>query len=233
MQVAILAGGRATRLRPITETIPKSMVLFEGKPFLEHQIDFLKKGGISHIVLCVGYLSEQIEDYFGDGRQFGIDIRYSHDGSQLLGTAGALKKAENLLENDFFVLYGDSYVFLNFREVFSHYQKMKKLGLMVILKNYSQYDMSNVAAENGIITRYDKKNLTDDLVYIDYGVLVLNKNICNFIPAGQGYPLEDLINKLIKMREMASFETKKRFYEIGSHNGMQEFTQYIVKRRSG
>lgn len=230
MQVAILAGGLATRLRPITETIPKAMVPIHGKPFLEYQIDFLKKNGVKELVLCVGYLSEQIEQFFGDGHTRGVSIRYVYDGKTLLGTAGALKRAEDQLDEDFFVMYGDSYILLDFQEVYSYFRKSQKLALMVVYKNDNKYDTSNVAVENGMVTRYDKKNSSGDLVLIDYGVLVFNKKVLELIPENQVCPLEDIINTLIQKKELAAYETKNRFYEIGSHKGMDEFTQYIQKR---
>jgi N-acetyl-alpha-D-muramate 1-phosphate uridylyltransferase len=231
MQVAILAGGLATRLRPITETIPKAMVPILGKPFLEYQIEFLKKNGVTDLVLCVGYLSEQIEQYFGDGRTRGVSIRYVRDGKTLLGTAGALKRAESQLNDSFFVMYGDSYVFLDFKELYARFRQSNKRALMVVYRNNNAYDTSNVAVENGSVTWYDKKNSAGDLVFIDYGVLIFDKRVLDLIPQNQVCPLEDIINILIQKKELAAYETKNRFYEIGSHKGMDEFTQYIANQQ--
>jgi NDP-sugar pyrophosphorylase family protein len=230
MQVAILAGGLATRLRPISGTTPKSMVLIEGKPFLEYQIEFLKRAGITDLVLCVGYLSEKIERYFGDGHKFGVTITYSYDGNNFLGTAGALKRAESLLKEYFFVIYGDSYLFLDFQEVYANFRKSNTLALMVVYKNNNLYDLSNVAIENGMISRYDKTNTTGDLRYIDYGTLIFGKHVMDLIPPDQMYPLERVIVDLILQREISAFEATERFYEIGSHKGMDEFRQYIQKK---
>jgi NDP-sugar pyrophosphorylase family protein len=233
MQVAILAGGLATRLRPIAETIPKAMVLIEGKPFLEYQIGFLKKAGITDLVLCVGYLSEKIEQYFGEGHKFGVTIRYVHDGDKLLGTAGALKRAEPRLQETFFVMYGDSYLFLDFQGAYKQFKKSGKQALMVVYKNNNLYDKSNVAIENGMISRYDKTNSTGDLEYIDYGALIFNKTVLDLVPKDQIYPLERVIQNLIRRREISAFETTERFYEIGSYKGMDEFKQYIQKKKRG
>lgn len=230
MQVVILAGGLATRLRPVTETIPKSMIIIGGRPFLEYQIDFLKENGITDLVLCVGYHSEKIEHHFGDGKKFGVIIQYSHDGDRLLGTAGALKRAESLLQDEFFIMYGDSYLFLDFQEVYTRYRKSKKFALMVVYKNDNKYDTSNIAIENGMILQYDKNNSFGDLRYIDYGVLVFNKKVLDLIPNGQIYPLERVIQDLIQQREISAFEATERFYEIGSHKGIEEFEQYIRKK---
>ena len=228
MQIVILAGGLATRLQPLTEKISKSMIMIEGKPFLQYQLEFLKKGGISDIVLCVGYLSKQIEIYFGDGNRFGVDIKYSKEDERLLGTAGALKNAEGLLEEEFFVMYGDSYLFLNFKEVFGHFQNLNKSALMVVYKNYDKYDKSNVVVEDGVVKKYDKKHKTKDMVYIDYGVSILRKKVLDMIPSNQVYSLEELFTELIKQNEMLAFETKERFYEIGSHRGLEEFKKYVL-----
>ena len=228
MQIAILAGGLATRLQLLTERIPKSMIMIEGKPFLQYQLEFLKKGGITNIVLCVGYLSEQIETYFGDGKRFGVNIRYSKEGERLLGTAGALKNAENLLEEEFFVMYGDSYLFLNFKEILLHFQKFNKSALMVVYKNHDKYDKSNVVVKNGMVKKYDKKHKTKDMIYIDYGVSILRKKVLDMIPRNEVYSLEELVPALINQNEMLAFETRERFFEIGSYRGLEEFKKYIL-----
>lgn len=228
MQIAILAGGLATRLQPLTEKIPKSMIMINGKPFLQYQLEFLKKEGITDIVLCVGYLSEQIETYFGDGKRFGVNIKYNRERGRLLGTAGALKNAERLLEDVFFVMYGDSYLLLNFKEVMSYYKRFNKSALMVVYKNYDKYDKSNVVVEDGLVKKYDKKHKTKDMIYIDYGVSILRKEVLNMISENQVYSLEDLFPALIKQNEMLAFETQARFYEIGSRRGLEDFKKYVL-----
>src|SRR5258708_1931944 len=110
LPIAILAGGLATRLRPITETIPKALVEIAGEPFLAHQLHLLRANGYERVVMCVGYLGEMVRDFAGDGSQFGMQVEYSFDGEALLGTAGALRKALPLLADDFSVIYGDSYL---------------------------------------------------------------------------------------------------------------------------
>ncbi len=228
MQIAILAGGLATRLQPLTEKIPKSMIMIEGKPFLQYQLEFLKNEGITDIVLCVGYLSKQIETYFGDGKRFGVNIKYSKEDERLLGTAGALKNAEGLLEGDFFLMYGDSYVFLNLEEVWEHFQKYNKSALMVVYKNYDKIDKSNAVVENGMIKKYDKKHKTKDMVYIDYGVSILKKEVLDMIQKDQVFSLEELFPELINKNEMLAFETQARFFEIGSYSGLEEFKKYVL-----
>lgn len=229
MQAAILAGGLATRLRPLTESIPKSMVEIFGKPFLEYQLDFLKRNGVKDIVLCIGYLGEIIENYFRDGKQFGVDIRYSREKEKLLGTAGALKNAEDLLQNEFFVMYGDSYLFLDFNAIMSYFKKFDKLSLMVVYRNRDRYGPSNVAVENGYVKEYSKHWKTEEMIFIDYGVSVLRKKALELIPKGWEYSLEDLFPRLIGQREILYYEIYDRFYEIGNFQGLREFEDYIKR----
>lgn len=226
MQLAILAGGLATRLGSLTKGKPKSLIQIQGKPFLEYQLDFLKEGGIKNIVLCIGYLGEQVERHFGDGSRFGVDIMYSYDSEQLLGTAGALKNAERLLEEEFFVMYGDSYLFLDFAAATAYFEEFDKLGLMTIYKNYNRYDASNVVVENNKIKQYSKKEKSKDMIYVDYGASILRKKALELIPQNQVYSLEELFSELIKQKELLAYEVHKRFYQIGSPEGLKEFQQY-------
>ena len=142
--VAILAGGLATRLRPITEKIPKSLVPVAGKPFLAHQLELLHARGIRRAVLCIGHLGEMIQRDFGDGAAFGVKLDYSFDGEKLLGTGGAIKRALPLLGDEFFVLYGDSYLPVEYAPVAEFFHRSGKPGLMTVYRNEGSYDTSNV-----------------------------------------------------------------------------------------
>lgn len=228
MQIVILAGGLGTRMRPLTEQVPKAMIDVCGKPFLEHQIGLLKKNGVYDIVLCVGYLSKQIEAYFGDGSKFGVRIKYSKEKERLLGTGGALKHAEDLLEDEFFVMYGDSYLPIDFEEVRRHFKDAGRLGLMVVYKNMDRYDKSNVAIENGMVVAYDKDRKDKRMVYIDYGLSLLSKKVLSGLPQGEPFPLERVCKKLILQRQMCAFETAQRFYEIGSPEGLADLEGYLA-----
>lgn len=229
MQAVILAGGLATRLRPITERIPKSLIQIHGKPFLQYQLDRLRQEGITDIVLCVGYLGEQIVAYFGDGHQYGMNINYSYDGKHLLGTGGALKKAEEYLCEEFFLTYGDSYLFIDYKTVMSWFKKFDKQGLMVVYQNYDQYDKSNVSIEGNLVKSYSKTNQTRDMIYIDYGASILRREVLNIIPEGEIYPLEELFRQLIGRQQLLAYEVKERFYQIGSTDGIEGFKQYISR----
>ncbi len=170
LPVAILAGGLATRLRPLTEKIPKLLVEVAGEPFFSHQIRLLKKSGLSRLVLCVSYLGEKIVERYGDGSKWGVQIEYSFDGDKLLGTGGALIRALPKLGDAFYVLYGDSYLPIDYCAVGDFFLKSNQLGLMTVYENRGHYDTSNVWFEAGEIKVYDKKNKNPSMHHIDYGL---------------------------------------------------------------
>jgi len=227
MQVVILAGGLGTRLRPVTEETPKSLIEIQGKPFLEYQLEFLKEGGVGDIILCIGYLGQKIEKYFGDGRRFGVNLRYSYEKEQLLGTAGALKNAEWLLDDMFFTMYGDSYLFLDFADVLSYFQSLKKLALMTVYQNQDKYERSNTVVKGNLVKNYSKKERTKGMVYIEYGANIFKKEVFKLVPEKQPYFLEDLFPRLIEQKELLAYEVNERFYQIGSPEGLEEFKRYI------
>ena len=227
IQIAILAGGKATRLGSLTRSRPKSLVMIDTKPFLEYQILMLKKSGINEIVLCVGLFAQQIIDYFGDGADYGVHITYSIE-HKPLGTAGALKNAEYRLDEIFLTLYGDSFLFLNYEEILSFFMRSQKLGLMTVFENGGLYDRSNTRIDGvGMVVEYNKHPETG-FKYIDYGLNIFQKKVLEMIPGGEYYTLEQVFNKLIDMRQLISFEVKERFYEIGSLTGLAEFQKYLL-----
>lgn len=226
MQVAILAGGLATRLGDLTRNQPKSMLNIRGKTFLEYQLELLRKGGIKNVVLCLGYLGDQIEMYFGSGRKHGVNIKYSFE-DRLLGTAGALKKAEQLLDDVFFTMYGDSYLFLDFSLAMRYFKPQNKLALMTVYKNYDRYDRSNTVVAGNLVKKFSKKEKPEDMVYIEYGANIFRKEVLEMIPENQFYSLDDLFPILIDKEELIAFEVKERFYEIGSPQGLKEFENFI------
>lgn len=228
--LALLVGGLATRLRPITETIPKALIEVAGKPFVEHQLVLLKRNGIVRVVLCVGYRGEQIEARLGDGRRLGMELRYSYDGERLLGTGGALRKAAPLLGELFWVMYGDSYLDIDYAAVFAHFVEDRRLGLMTVFRNQGQWDRSNIVYRDGQILRYDKKVQSPDMTYIDYGLSLLRREALERIPEGQRHNLADLYAALVAEGQMAACEVHRRFYEIGSPDGLEETRRYLARK---
>jgi len=204
------------------------MIKIAGKPFLEHQMDLLKKNGLSDIVLCTGYKGEQIKNYFGNGKKFSVRLKYSSDKKRLLGTSGALKKAENLLENSFLVMYGDSYLPFNFQKAISFFKKHDKFGLMTVLKNLNKYEPSNVEVKKNLVVRYSKKRKTKKMKYVDYGVSIYKKEVLKYIPKNRVYDLSKLQQTLIKKKQLLAYPAEKRFYQIGSPKGLEEFKKYIL-----
>ena len=233
LPTAILAGGLATRLRPLTEKVPKALLTVAGEPFIFHQLRLLRDNGVRLVVLCLGFLGEQVEQAVGDGSAFGLEVRYSYDGPTLRGTAGALDQALPLLPQDspFFVLYGDSYLPTAFEPVGRHFLDSGKLALMTVFKNASLYDTSNVVFAEGEILKYDKKQRTEDMQYIDYGLGAFrHAAFAAGPPAGAAqWDLAVLYQTLLAQNQLAAYEIHERFYEIGSHQGLQELDQLLAK----
>jgi NDP-sugar pyrophosphorylase family protein len=220
--VAILAGGLATRLRPITEKIPKALISVAGQPFLAHQLRLLQRSGIRKVVLCLGYRGEMIKQEFGSGGSLGVELSYSFDGPELLGTGGALKKALPILGQRFFVLYGDSYLPIDYSASARAFVASGKLGLMTVFRNEGRWDTSNVWFQDGAIKSYSKKERTPEMQYIDYGLGILNTAALSSWPDGKAFDLADVYHDLIARNELAGHEVGQRFYEIGSPEGLAE-----------
>jgi NDP-sugar pyrophosphorylase family protein len=223
-QVVILAGGLATRLRPLTQSTPKALLPINNKPFIHHQLNLLKQKGLQNIIFCIGYLGEQIMDYVGDGSQYGLTVTYSNDGENLLGTAGAIIHALPLLNDHFFVLYGDSYLDCDYLAIQKYFIESQKTGLMTVFKNNNQFDRSNVIFENGRIICYDKKNHSAKFNYIDYGLSIFHKSV--FQPK-KYHDLVEIHRYLLKNDNLAAFEVTNRFYEIGSFDGINKLEHLL------
>jgi len=238
--VAILAGGLATRLRPITEKIPKSLLPVAGKPFLAHQLELLHARGIRHAVLCIGYLGEMIQREFGNGKAFGVRLDYSFDssrrsaakadGPKLLGTGGAIKRALPLLGNEFFVLYGDSYLPVDYRPIADFFRRSGKLGCMTVYRNEGRYDTSNVVFRDGGIAVYDKKNRPAEMRHIDYGLSLFKASVFESYSACQPFDLAEVMGKLVREKQLAGFEVPQRFYEMGSPAGLAELETLLQSK---
>ncbi len=225
--VAILAGGLATRLRPMTEDIPKALIEVAGKPFIEHQLELLQQYGCQRVVLCVGFLGEMIEAALGNGQRWGMDISYVYDGKSLLGTGGALLKAMPFLGEKFFVLYGDSYLDCDYLAIEKAFVDSGKLGLMTVFRNKNQWDGSNILFRDKRILRYDKQSPTSDMEYIDYGLGVLSSKVLEAYPLETVIDLANIYQDLVARDELAGLEVDQRFYEVGSPAGLDEMKQYF------
>jgi len=225
--VAILAGGLATRLRPATEKTPKALLRVAGEPFLVHQVRLLHSHGLRKIVLCIGYLGEMIKATLGDGSNFGVQIAYSFDGATLLGTGGALKRALPMLGERFLVIYGDSYMPVDYSTIVEAFVLSGKPALMAVLENQDRWDTSNVCFESGEIRRYDKKLPTSEMRHIDYGIAVLNAAVFAPYPNNVPFDLADVYSHLVSEKQIAAYEVNERFYEIGSREGLAELDSLL------
>ncbi|WP_028388066.1 sugar phosphate nucleotidyltransferase [Legionella fairfieldensis] len=221
LPVVILAGGLATRLYPLTRQIPKSLVKVAGDYFIAHQLRYLGQQGISQVVLCLGHLGEQIESIIGNGSAYDLTVRYSWDGPHLRGTGGALKQALPLLGDAFFVLYGDSYLPIDFSAVEKIFHANSKQALMTVFKNKNQWDKSNVRLDKNLVIEYNKHQPGHDLEYIDYGLSILSASAVRNYP-GESFDLASLYQDLSFRNELTGYEVFERFYEIGSFEGLNE-----------
>jgi NDP-sugar pyrophosphorylase family protein len=228
--VAVLAGGLATRLGPLTRQIPKSLLEVAGRPFIHHQLRQLHSQGVRRVVLCLGHLGEQVVEAVGDGSAFDLEAVYSFDGPELRGTAGALRRALPQLGPAFFVLYGDSYLECSYAAVQEAYQAAGKLALMTVFHNDGQWDTSNVEFRDSRILSYDKAARTPAMRHIDYGLGVFNQRAFEVVPETGSCDLAEVYQKTLRQGELAGFEVTERFYEIGSVAGLEETRRHLAGR---
>lgn len=231
MQAVILAGGLGTRVQSRIGLVPKSMLLIRGKPFLEYQLSLLRENGIREILLCVGYLFELIEQHFGDGKNFGVKLTYSYEKEKLLGTGGALRNARPLLEESFYLLYGDSYLEISFPDVYHSFERQNCPVLITVYHNEDRWDKSNVIFAGGKVKRYDKKTSSPAMRYIDYGLAVFKRAVVKRMPSGVPYDLSQLYMQLARDGHLGGYEVFDRFYEVGSAPGIKDFEDFVAERK--
>ncbi len=230
LPIVVLAGGLATRLHPITENIPKSLIEINDTPFVLRQLKLFQQNGINHVHFCLGHLGEMVKDVVEKSPfSKSIKITYSFDGQKLMGTGGAIKKALSILPDVFFVTYGDSYLDIDYQsiKVFFNKSKNKDIGLMTVYMNLNKFDTSNVIFKDSTIVLYSKKQLKVEMDYIDYGLGILRKNHFGDYPADTPFDLSEIYQKLVTKKKLIGYESLNRFYEIGSIKGINELSNYI------
>jgi D-sedoheptulose 7-phosphate isomerase len=228
MPVAILAGGLATRMRPVTETTPKSLIPVAGEPFIAHQLRLLRREGVANVVLCVGYLGEKIEAYVGNGNRFDLTVSYSYEAwDRLLGTGGALRRALPLLGDRFFVLYGDSYLDIAYAPIALAFARSGAPALMTVFRNDGAWDKSNAHFDGARVVRYDKRSPSLELRHIDYGLGIVSAGIFANWSSDEPFDLSEIYRNLAEAGRLAGYEATRRFYEIGSPNGLNEMDAYL------
>jgi NDP-sugar pyrophosphorylase family protein len=229
LPVAILAGGLATRLGPLTASTPKALIDVAGQPFAVQQIQLLRRHGITDIVFLVGHLGEMISDTLGDGSAWGVRLRYVFDGPRPLGTGGAILRAAQELDDPFFVLYGDSYLECDYAAIERAFRASGKRGLMTVYRNDDRLDRSNVVYDSGRIVRYDKQHQTPEMRHIDYGLGAFWKSAFG----GRGdeaFDLASVYQELLAAGDLAGYEVADRFFEIGSHDGLESTRAHLAAK---
>lgn len=226
-QIIVLAGGKGTRLYPLTKTIPKSLISINNIPFIIHQIKLFKKNNISEIVLCLGVFQEKIKNFLGNEKKLGINIKYSFENpTNLLGTLGSLKKVSSSLDDEFFLIFGDSYLDTNYQKISQEFSKSGKLGLMTVYRNKGEQIPSNVSIKNGLVVDYDKSN-SKNFEYVDFGLSIFKKESLDYFPDNTTLDLSQLNKKLISLNQLMAYEVTERFYEIGSSEGIKDLELYL------
>jgi NDP-sugar pyrophosphorylase family protein len=230
----VLAGGLGTRLRPLTDGIPKALVPVLGRPFVEWQLDLLAGGGVAEVVFCIGYRGDMLRRHLGEGERWGLSVRWVDEGEDLRGTAGALRLAcdEGALPPHFFVLYGDSYLPVELAEVERAWRRSGSQALMTVLRNDGRWDTSNAVYRDGRVVVYDKDRATarpEDLRWIDYGLSVLARDVVEAaVPSGTPADLADLLRDLSLSGRLAGLEVFQRFYEVGSASGLRDLEAHLA-----
>jgi len=230
-QAVILAGGIGARLRPLTDNTPKPMILVNNRPFLEYLIELLKERGINEVILLLGYLPEKIIDYFGDGANFGLKIKYSI-GDVTFETGKRIKYAEKLLDKNFLLMYCDNYVPINLKELVKFHAKQKTLATLAIYTNKDGIRKNNIYVDDdGFVIRYDRSRKNPNLNGVEIGFFVINKKIVNVMP-NDNFSFEDvIIPKLIEQRQLSGFKVDHRYYSIGSIERIHLTEQFLKPKK--
>jgi MurNAc alpha-1-phosphate uridylyltransferase len=228
LPVAILAGGRATRLGELAEERPKALIEVAGAPFIDHQLGLLREHGIERVVLLIGHLGDQIRGAVGDGSRLGLDVAYSVDPPGLAGTAGALRGALPLLGGEFLVLYGDTYLRIDYAAVADAFRSSGRQGLMTVLRNEGRWDTSNTVVAGDRVVRHDKRGPDPEMKWIDYGLGALRAEALDADP--EASDLSDVYGRLAERGELAAYLATERFYEIGSPEALAETDAFLRNR---
>ena len=229
--VAILAGGRATRLGDLAKDTPKSLIDVAGKPFVAHQLELLRRHRVTDVVFCTGHLGSQIQATVGDGSRHGVRVRYCDDGPKPLGTGGALGHALPLLGDAFFVLYGDSYLDCDYQAIARAFTTSGRRALLTVFRNDDRWDRSNVQCVDGRIVRHSKEHRTPDMRHIDYGLAAMRADALLPYPEGVALDLARVYEDLVAHDELAAYEVLERFYEIGAPASLAEIRQHLEQTR--
>lgn len=227
MTVVILCGGEATRLYPLTEQKPKSLIEISGKPFINWQLSLLRKNGVKDVILCIGKFGDQIHDYVKDGQNWGLSVKYSDDGGSLLGTGGALQNAYSVLPEEFIVTNGDSYLDIDYNPVIRRFYTVGHPLLITVYPADRISHPGNIVVKHGRIIAYGKSSERVQANYIDYGLTIMKRWVLNQFPIDEPFDLGDIYSNVIERKVVSCYASPKRFYEVGSVEGIRETENYI------
>lgn len=238
LQCVILAGGRGTRMKPLTDTIPKALVPVLGAPFAGWQLSWLATHGVRKVTYSVGYKAEMIRGYVGDGSRWSVAVDYVDEGEDLRGTGGALRLAldRGALDESFFLLYGDSFLPVDISPIEAVWDRAGTSALMTVMRNENHWDVSNVIFRDGRVVLYDKRRPPEraaEMQWIDYGLSVLKRDIIEAgVPSGTVADIADLLRDVSISGDLAGLEVDQRFYEVGSPEGLRDLEDYLTRSRT-
>ncbi len=236
LPVVILAGGLATRMRPRTRSVPKALLPVNGTPFADIQLAHLRSVGVREVVYSIGHLGEAIRDHIGDGRRFGLSVRYATDGERLLGTAGALRAVidSGQVGETFGVINGDSYLSLDLSRIEAAFRSSGCPALMTVMRNRDRWDASNAVYRQGRVVFYDKSRPPEwraRMEWIDYGFAILSSAVVSErVLPGEATDLASLMRDLSAAGLLAGYEVSERFYEIGSPRGLADLESHLAAK---
>ena len=229
--LVILAGGMAKRLGNISTNIPKCLIPVAGKPFIDWQVQYAAKQGVKDIYICSGWLTNKVEEHFNEYKHEDLNITVIADGNTLLGTGGAISNILKILPKSFFVLYGDTYLPIDFKALVDfHKNKINsENSLLTIYKNNSKLGLSNIIYENNVIIKYSKNKLEQKMKHIDYGLSIMTQEAFTTYKHDRFFDLGDLYEFLVEHKLMHPYLVTERFYEIGTPESLVETNQYFLK----
>jgi len=226
LPIAILAGGLATRLGSLTKNTPKCLLTVNGRPFIDLQLELLRNAGYSDVILCLSHHAEKVVNHVGSGERFGINLDFSFDGSRQLGTGGALRKILSKVGPKFALIYGDSYLPIDYKKVEDFFLESNMLGLMTVYENRNRFEKSNVTFSNNKVKIYNKTP-SDGMTHIDYGLSYFQSEVFEPYPNNEPFDLADVLSSLSIQGKLSGFEIYTRFYEIGSVRGIEDLSSYL------
>ncbi len=232
MQCLILAGGRGTRMQGYDPSLPKALLPVAGRPFADWQLSWLASEGIESVIYSIGYMGDLVREYVRDGDHWGLAVNYVEETGDLLGTGGAVRLAADhgVVDERFFVLYGDSYLRVNLRSVDQMFDELGLPAIMTVLANDGRWDSSNAVFDGTLVSEYKKgvEHPLPEMRYIDYGLLELSRHVVlDEIPSDRPSDLAQLLERLSHRAQLGGYEVFQRFFEVGSPTGIRELHEYL------